>query len=394
MDASADSRVTASRTSGAFGIALLAAVLILGWQGLAVHYVYGGNWTALFCTGDHFPIPAQFQENTYVFSGTAGSDGAFYRYIAHDPWFREGLKDQTYLPDVRYRRILVSGLAHVLALGSGEWIDFAYIGVVWIFLALGVYWTAAYFELFERHAAWGLIFLLVPATLTSVDRLLLDGPLTALFAGFLYYTAGRSWGSAFVVAAAAGLTRETGLLLVAGLVGSSLLEKQFRRAAGFATAALPTFGWYLFTAWHVRSPEIPLLLEWPLLGQIRRLFVFREFAVPVWKQFVFQMVDLAAVSGLLASLAIAAWFVWKREVGPVEVAAGFYAALGLVLGDVGYMREAYAFARPMSPLLLFVMVMAVKQRLWWCLAAPLTMTASIGLFFVTPTWRIVTGLLE
>ena len=190
-------------------------------------------------------------------------------------------------------------------------------------------------------------------------------------AGFLYYTARRSWASAFAVAVAAGLTRETGLLLVAGLVGSALFARQYRRAVGFATAALPTFGWYAFTAWHVRSPEIPLLLEWPLLGQVRRLFVFREFAVPAWKQLVFQMVDLAAVLGLLASLAIAAWFVWKREVGPVELVAGFYVALGLVLGETGYMTEAYAFARPISPVLLYVMVTAVRRRLWWCLAAPL-----------------------
>ncbi len=366
MPAPADARANTSRSFGPLGIAILAAVLILGWQALAVQYVYDGNWTALFCTGDHFPIPPRFQQDTYVFSGTAGSDGAFYRYIAHDPWFLEGLKDQTYLPDVRYRRILVSALAHVVALGRGEWIDAAYIAVVWIFLVLGVYWTAAYFELFERHGAWGLIFLAVPATLTSVDRLLLDSPLTALFAGFLYYTARRSWGSAFVVAAAAGLTRETGLLLVAGLVGSALLTRQYRRAVGFATAALPTFGWYAFTASHVRSPEIPLLLEWPLLGQIRRLFVFREFAGPAWKQPVFHAVDLAAVLGLLASLAIAAWFVWKRDIGPVELAAGFYVTLGLVLGETGYMTEAYAFARPISPLLLFVMVTAVRRDIVKC----------------------------
>ena len=393
MPTPADSPAIAFRAFGRLGVALSAAVLILGWQALAVEYVYNGNWTALFCTGDHFRIPPQFQQGTYVFSGTEGYDAAFYRYIAHDPLFREGLGELTYLPDVRYRRILVSGLAHFFAWGRGDWIDFAYIGVVLGFLVLGVYWTAACFELFERRAAWGLIFLFVPATLTSVGRLLLDGPLTALFAGFLYYTARRSWGRAFVVAAAAGLTRETGLLLVAGLVGSALLEKQYRRAVGFAAGALPTFGWYVFTAWHVRSPEIPLLLEWPLLGQIRRLFVFREFAAPAWKQLLFQTVDLAAVVGLLASLAIAAWFVSKRGLGPVEVAVGFHVALGLVLGEAGYMTEAYAFARLVSPLLLFVMVTAVKERLWWCLAAPLTMTASIGLFFVTPTWRIATGLL-
>ncbi len=384
---------TLSRSLGPLAVALFAGVLIFGWQALAVHYVYDNNWTALFCTGDRFPIPPQFQEGTYVFSGTEGYDAAFYRYIAHDPVFREGLGDLTYLPDVRYRRILVSGLAHILALGRGEWIDFTYIGVVLVFLVLGVYWTAAYFELHGRRPLWGLIFLLVPATLTSIGRLLLDGPLTALFAGFLYYAARRSWTKALAVAAAAALTRETGLLLVAGLVGSALLEKQYRRSVGFAAAALPTLGWYVFTAWHVRSPEIPMPLEWPLLGQLKRLFVFREFEVEAWRELVFQTVDFLAVVGLLGSIAFAALCIAKRRPGPVEVTVGLFAVLGLVLGDAVYMTEAYGFARPVSPLLLFVIVTAVKERLWWGLPPSLMMTASIGLFFVAPTWRIVTGLL-
>ena len=262
-----------------------------------------------------------------------------------------------------------------------------------VFLILGVYWTAAYFRLHGCRLLWGLIFLLVPATLTSIGRLLLDGPLTALFAGFLYYTARKSWGKVFVIAAAGALTRETGLLLVAGLVGSALLEKQYRRAVGFASAALPTVGWYVFTASHVRSPEIPLHLEWPLLGQIRRLFVFREFEVEAWRQLLFQTVDFLAVVGLLGSIAFAAWCIAKRRPGPVEITVGLYAVLGLVLGDAVYMTEAYGFARSVSPLLLFVIVTAVKERLWWGLPPPLMMTASIGLFFVAPTWRIVTGLL-
>ncbi len=67
MRASADSPAIASRAFGRLGVALSAAVLILGWQALAVQYVYDGNWTALFCTGDYFPIPPRFQQGTYVF---------------------------------------------------------------------------------------------------------------------------------------------------------------------------------------------------------------------------------------------------------------------------------------------------------------------------------------
>ena len=83
MPAPTDSPAIASRAFGRLGVALSvalsAAVLILGWQALAVEYVYDGNWTALFCTGDHFPIPPRFQQGTYVFSGTEGYDAAFYR---------------------------------------------------------------------------------------------------------------------------------------------------------------------------------------------------------------------------------------------------------------------------------------------------------------------------
>ena len=50
----------------------------------------------------------------------------------------------------------------------------------------------------------------------------------------------------------------------------------------------------------------------------------------------------------------------------MELAAGFYVTLGLVLGETGYMTEAYAFARPISPLLLFVMVTAVRRDIVKC----------------------------
>ena len=77
---------------------------------------------------------------------------------------------------------------------------------------------------------------------------------------------------------------------------------------------------------------------------------------------------------------------------PVGITVGLFCVLGLVLGSPYYLTEAYGFARAVSPVLLFVLLVGVRQRAWPALLAPLSMTVSVGLFFVTPAWRIITAL--
>ena len=82
-----------------------------------------------------------------------------------------------------------------------------------LFLALGVYWCGRLLVRRGLSPLWGMLFLTVPATLASVDRMLVDGPFTALFAGFMLYCEEKRWTRVWVLAALAVLTRETGLLL-------------------------------------------------------------------------------------------------------------------------------------------------------------------------------------
>jgi hypothetical protein len=65
--------------------ALGAAVVVLSWQAATVHVNYGGNWTALFTTGELHPAPPELAGNTYRFPASNGYDGQFYRYVAHAP---------------------------------------------------------------------------------------------------------------------------------------------------------------------------------------------------------------------------------------------------------------------------------------------------------------------
>ena len=314
-------------------MAALAAVLVLLWQSLTVQYNYSGNWTALFRTGDTYPVPPELLPGTYIFAETDGYDGMWYRYIAHDPLFRHGLAECIDVAGIRYRRILVPGLAHLLAAGHPEWIDGAYVAVVWFFVALGVYWCSRHFLLHRLSPAWGLLFLLVPATLTSTDRMVVDGPLTALFAGFLFYVETSSWRKAYWIAMLALLTRETGVLLIAGLVLHSLLKKQYRCAILSSTAALPAFAWYVFVWRHAKPGALPDVLVWPLLGIVRRMFTVREFAGPVWKELIFQTVDLLSVLGLLLSIILALWWISKQPLNPAGITVGLFCVLGLVLGS-------------------------------------------------------------
>ena len=157
--------------------------------------------------------------------------------------------------------------------------------------------------------------------------------------------------------------------------------------------ALPGVAWYAFVWRHTSPGALPDVLAWPLIGIVRRIFVIREFAGPEWKVLIFQAVDLVSVLGLLSSIFLALWWVSKQPANPVGITVGLFCVLGLVLGSPYYLTEAYGFARAVSPVLLFVLLVGVRERAWPALLAPLSMTLSVGLFFVTPAWRIITALL-
>src|ERR1700722_4966098 len=100
-------------------LALLAVAAVFARQCATVHANYGGNWTALYCTGARLGVPAPLaSEHVWQFPGSNGFDGQMYHYIAHDPLIRDAaLAGHVDDPRLRYRRILVPGLAYLLAGG-------------------------------------------------------------------------------------------------------------------------------------------------------------------------------------------------------------------------------------------------------------------------------------
>jgi hypothetical protein len=57
------------------------------------------------------------------------------------------------------------------------------------------------------------------------------------------------------------------------------------------------------------------------------------------------------------------------------------------------MVEAFGFARPVSPLLLWIMIEAVSRKTWNAMAPPLLVSLNVSLVFASPLVTVVNGVL-
>ena len=372
-----------------FACAALGGALVLIWQALTVHFNYHGDWDALFYTGGAMSLPPEIaEEDVYRFPDSRGYDGAFYHMIAHDPLMRHGYANYVDNPGLRWRRILVPGLARMAALGDGERVDSAYICIVDLFLCLGVYWLARYAAFLGWNAAWGLAFLSVPAALTSLDRMTVDGALAALCAGFAFYAAAKAPRRLYAVLVLAPLARETGMALIAGWCLFQLLTGRWRRAAFCATAALPAVCWFIY----VRARTGPDQTRWtswiPFEGIVERTLHPVQFALTSRWLREAAVLDNVALAGVWMALGIAVWWLARKNISALTCSAWIFAAGALFLANADIWSESYSFSRTQSPLLMSVGLEGMRAKRWWKLA-PLALAAPRILFQLQPQWRAV-----
>jgi hypothetical protein len=381
------------KTRSAALAAVLAVAAVLAWQAAVVRYVYGGNWTGLFSIGDRLKGPPSLREGAYVFKGSDGYDGQAYRIIAHDPLFQKGYGQFIDDARLRYRRILLPGLAYLLTLGNDRMIDAAYIALIALSIGLGVYWSGRFAQLHGRPAALGFAFLPSVAALVSIDRMLLEGPLAALFMGFAVYTTTGEWRKVYVVSMLAFLTRETGVFLVAGAVLYFCLKKCWRAAAVFSLAALPALAWYVFVWRHTTaSHAYEAVLQVPLWGVVRRLSLLPQAPGQPWIQVILQRLDDLALLGFLGCLLLACLWIRRDGPGPVPLTLALFVALGIVLGGRGQPVDAYGYARSVSPLAAYLLVRSAVAWNWRAALPPLALSVGIALFYISPLWRVLRGL--
>ena len=365
-----------SRTARSVAVALVAVALAFTWQALTVHFNYGGNWTALFCTGERLRVPPQLAwEGIYRFPASDGYDGQFYHYMAHDPFLQKGFVD--YMDDarLRYRRILVPAAAYLLAAGRDRYVDTALVGVIWLSVFLGAYWLSRYAVLSGRRAAWGLGFLLVPAVIVSIDRTVVDITLAAITVGFvLHASRGGGW-KPYLLLACACLTRETGMLLPASY-GLYLLWKRLPlKACLFATSALPAVAW----AWSLGGRTRGDLLSWmaaqPASTYMRlRALRMATYNLPGLLDRTLRALDYLVLAGIVLAMILAIRSVLKSSRDHVAFAGLAFALFMVLTMMAARMEDPFTYARLASPLLLLVAIDGIGGgwRFGW---APLALVA-------------------
>jgi hypothetical protein len=373
----------------------LAAVLFLwAWQFLTVHYNYGGNWTALFCIRPGMPVPPFLKnENLYIFEGTQGYDGQVYHLIAHDPWMRKGSADAIVGVAFRYQRIFVPALAWTIALGQDRWIHPAYFSVILGFAFLGVYWLALFAVRMGMQPAWGLGFVITPATITSIDRMTIDIALAALTVGFALYAEGKTprW-KVIAVLTCAALTRESAIPIIGAYAIYLFTKRRFVDCVWAGATALPALAWYIYLAQRDRS-SLASYFDWvPFAGLVERLIHPVIYSLSPFKNAAGIVFDYIALAGVVIALALAMRMAIQRQWSPLAASVYALALAAMIARSRSIWEDAYAFGRPFTPLMLLVAMQYLARWRWLALVPMLMVDSRISLNFFSQIVGVVRGL--
>lgn len=348
-------------------VAFAAVALALMWQVAVVYLNYGGNWTALFCTGGTFrPPPRPEYAGTKIFGPESAYDGQFYRYIAHDPLLRHGTEKYIDAPAHRWRRILVPALAYLAALGRQRWIDTAYIAVTLAFVFLGAWWVARFATQVKRSAVWGLTFLTAPGVLVSIDRLTVDAALAALCCAWIIYVRRERFGvAATLVACALPFAKEPGVFFnFAGAVGAWREENgaHWKTAAWWALCAAPGVAWAAYATTSVPSQPVNWFTAVPYRAVVDRILNGHPYPPYVPLPWAAAILDYVALAGMILATLLAIWLWWKRRWGAEEIALLLLAILAIFAGRPDTWAAAYGYGRIFTPLLVLLALRALETR--------------------------------
>jgi len=353
--------------------------LLAAWAGqtYAVWTAYDGKLSGLYFVGsdragNDQPPPG----DAFIHPDTYGYDGQYYRLIARDPLLRT--TDHRFLdePRLRWRRILVPALAWAGALGNPDRVDETYRWTVLLLFAAGVAISCRLAVQLGFHAAWGLVFVLLPANLISLERLTVDGALATLTVLFAYGVLRDRRDLAYAAMALAPLARETGFALAAGWMLWSAWRRRAPGVGAAVFAVLPAVAWTGYVSGHAEGSGIDFLSPIPLSALAMRLIDLR-----------------LTLAGVLDHLALvgAAWafFLSVRIMAEKPRPAHHWAiavfAFGCsLLAYPAIWDETYAFGRILSPLML--LLVAARPTPWTL--APLALTlprilAQLGTYLIS-----------
>jgi hypothetical protein len=290
MRAPAGAGCTVRTSAGAVALlVLLAGTAFVG----ARLWVHGGDASAFVAAGDEVTRPAEAPELT-VRHDDLGYDGQFFHRLARNPFSRQAREFGTRLdrPAYRQQRIGYPLVTWALTGGRAPLVPWALIGVNLASLGVLALLAARLSLDAERPAWWGLVAAAWPGLLVALAYDLSEVLAGTLLLAVLLALRRRSWIWATLALTAAGLTRETTLVLAAGLLIAGIASSRVgdrrgvRHLLGNRPATAPVWVGVVpiavaglfrvaLTAWWSGVPDtgpaIPSFVGVPFLPLLRQL---------------------------------------------------------------------------------------------------------------------------
>jgi hypothetical protein len=341
------------------------------------HPVYGFTSLLQFdATNESTMLPEARDRPVFLNHRKGGYDGLYYAQLACRPSLRDPALGPAMDGNLVYRarRILVSGLAWVLALGDATRAIDIYTLInplCWLGLA------GLLFMLFPPRSAhdvtaWvGLLF--SAGVLASVRLALIDLPALLLITGaVIAVQRGRLNGTVGLLAAAS-LTRETSLLAAPVLAGGTW-RVTLRRAA-FLIAPLAV--WLLY----IRIVVGPGNQGWGALDWPGAMFVEKwRVSLAALRQPDYRLLNATTVLALLALTVQAGWLIIRPQPSNLGWRLGIgYVGLLLLLGSGVWEGNPGAAARVLLPLNLAFNLLAPRTRAGLALLILANLTVPAGL---------------
>ena len=337
------------RSALLFAVAALTIYVVAIMPALVRH---GFDVSTFVVAGDQHVDATKLPSPIYVRPNSDGYDGQFYYRLALAPFdLRQplyGIKVDE--PAYRMQRIVYPVLAWAVSLGQPRLVPLALLLVNLIAIAATAFLAVRLTRRLELPPLAPFAIMLWPGFLVTLTHDTTE-ILSAAFvlAAFDRYFAGRLLAFA-IFAAIATLTRETGVLVLGGLLVYEVLSRRPRRAIACGLAIMPFLVWRQTQTiiWGtVPSSAAMDVLNWPLVGiaQAFGAILFGQYVIPTGiKGAIMRAYALVGIAFLVAFAALtASRFVSGRK---ALVAAWLpLVALMSILGVNGPWVEPIGFFR-------------------------------------------------
>jgi hypothetical protein len=322
---------------------------------------YGGDVSALVCTGEQRPVGFPY-EHIRTRIGTDGYDGQWYYAIARAPLARHG-RDHIDMPPVRQLRIFYPAICWALSGGGHPVVLLWVMPVVNVLAIAGLAWVGALIAVrYGCNSWWGMLLpLAVNAGMPALRDLTDTVGIFTLAALMTAWVLRAPWWTLALSGAAAALSREQNVPAVVIVLACAGYQRQWLSCAGLVAALALWCGWVAYL-WRLYG-EKPFL---PAQGHYEAIFRGLLTGLLHGSDTVGDALCHFLSLALLAfQIALAVDLLRRRQADPAIRLLALYVGTLALVGWPSLYIEVWGFARVYPGLPLAVWMGCVQShRLW------------------------------